>query len=177
MSREFPDWISPIRAAEGKRIFSGSIPLQRMKRLAELLVEANGVATFEAAFKADIENRVVIDLQVEADLPLICQASLDIYHEKVKRHSELCVVEPGNKQVELPDQYEPVQTENGRLAIASLVEDELLLALPQIPRKPGLQKVEFSTGGQTFKSMDPQAVAKKKPFADLQNILKRDKQN
>ena len=177
MSREFPDWISPIRAAEGKRIFSGTIPLVRMKRLAELLVEANGVATFEAAFKTDIENRVLIDLQVAADLPLICQASLDVYDEKVKRHSELCVVDTGNEQADLPDQYEPVQTENGRLAIASLVEDELLLALPQIPRKPDLQKVEYSTGGQAFISKDPQAVARKKPFADLQNILKQDKQN
>ena len=177
MSREYPDWISPNRAAEGKRIFSGTIPIARMKRLAGLLVNAKGEATFTAAFRTDLDGRVVIDLEVEAALPLICQASLEGYDEQVKRYSELAVMDDEFDQAELPENYEPVQTENGRLAIASLVEDELLLGLPQIPRIPGLQKVEYSTGGQTRKSEAPQAGAEKNPFAALQDMLKRDKQN
>ena len=177
MSREYPDWISPDRAAEGKRVFSGTIPLSRMKRLAELLVGAEGEASFTAAFKKDMDKRVVIDLQVEAALPLICQASLEVYDEQVKRRSELAVIEHDNEQAELPDNYEAVQTENGRLAIASLVEDELLLGLPHIPRKPGLQKVEYSTGGQAISSESPQEGSNKNPFSVLQDMLKRDKQN
>jgi uncharacterized protein len=177
MSREYPDWISPGRAAEGKRIFSGTIPLSRMKRLAPLLIDAQGDASFTAAFRSDMEKRVIIDLQVEAALPLICQASLEVYDEQVKRCSELAVVDDVNEQAELPESYEPVQTENGRLAIASLVEDELLLGLPQIPRKPGMQKIEYSTGGQPFKTESPQAGVKKNPFAALQGMLKQDKQD
>jgi len=177
MSREYPDWISPGRAAEGKRIFSGTIPVSRMKRLATLLVDARGEASFVAAFRTDMDKRVIIDLRVEAALPLVCQASLDIYDEQVKRHSELAVIEDDGTQAELPDNYEPVQTENGRLAMASLVEDELLLGLPQIPRKPGLQRVEYSTGGQTFKSEMSQKGPTKNPFAALQDMLKRDTQN
>ncbi len=149
MSREYPDWISPNRAAEGKRVFSGTIPLTRMKRLAALLVDAQGEASFTAAFRTDLEQRIIIDLQVEAALPLVCQASLEVYDEQVNRSSELAVIDDDSEQFELPENYEPVVTENGRLAIASLVEDELLLGLPQIPRKPGLQEVEYSTGGQT----------------------------
>ena len=174
MSREFPDWISPGRAAEGKRIFSGTIALSRMKRLTKLLVEAKGDASFIAAFKSDMDKRVIIDLQVEAELPLICQASLEVYNEKVNRRSELAVIDDENQQEDVPDSYEPVLTENGRLAIASVVEDELLLGLPQIPRKPGLEKVEFSTGGQIRKSVEPQKGARKNPFAALQGLLKRD---
>ena len=174
MSREYPDWISPGRAAEGKRIFSGTIPLSRMKRLVPLLVNSEGEASFVAAFRTDLDKRIVIDLQVEAALPLVCQASLDVYDERVKRSSELAVVELVSELDELPDNFDPVQTENGRLAIASLVEDELLLGLPQIPRKPGLEKVEYSTGGQTFKSEEPSAGPRKNPFAALQDMLKRD---
>lgn len=174
MSREFPDWISPARAAEGKRIFSGTIALSRMKRLAKLLVEANGEASFVAAFKTDMDKRVIIDLQVEAELPLICQASLEVYKEKVSRRSELAVIDHEHQQEDVPDSYEPVLAENGRLAIASVVEDELLLGLPQIPRKPGLEKIEFSTGTQLRKSVEPQKEVKKNPFAALQGMLKRD---
>jgi uncharacterized protein len=175
MSREYPDWISPARSAEGKRLFSGTVPFSRMKRLASLLVNAEGEASFSAGFRKDLENRVVIDLKVEAALPLVCQVSLEVYDELVNRQSELAVIDEENEQDELPDHYEPVQTENGRLAIASLVEDELLLALPQIPRKPGLQKVEYSTGGQPLKTESPQAGVKKNPFAALQDMLKQDK--
>jgi uncharacterized protein len=174
MSREYPDWISPGRAAEGKRIFSGTIPLLRMKRLAALLVDAQGEASFVAVFKLDMDKRVIIDLQVEAALPLVCQASLEVYDEQVKRHSKLAVIEHENDQTELPDYYEPAQTENGRLAIASLVEDELLLGLPQVPRKPGLRKVEYSTGGQTIEGEDHNTGARKNPFAALQDMLKQD---
>lgn len=175
MSREFPDWISPGRAAEGKRVFSGTIPLLRMKRLAALLVDAQGAASFIAAFRINLDKRVIIDLQVEAVLPLICQASLEVYDEQVKRHSELAVIEHDYEQADLPENCEPVQTENGRLAIAILVEDELLLGLPQIPRNPGLQKVRYSTNGQISESEDSQQGLKENPFAALQKMLKQDK--
>ena len=177
MSRDFPDWVSPARAAEGKRIFSGTIPLMRMKRLSPLLVSAEGDATFTAIFKRDVENRVVIDLQVEADLPLICQASLEVYDEKVQRHSELAVVEEGERADQVPDYYDPVRSEHGRVAIAALVEEELLLSLPQIPRKPGLAEVEFSTGELPAEKEAKQTGGKTNPFAALQDMLERRKQD
>jgi uncharacterized protein len=176
MSREYPDWISPEKAAEGKRVFGGTVPLSRMKRLGALLVTADGEVTFTAAFRRDLDKRVIVDLQVEALLPLICQASLEVYDEQVKRRSELAVIDDDHEQDDLPENYEPVKSEHGRLAIVSLVEEELLLALPTVPRKPGMEKVEYSTGGQVNKTA-PQAKGKKNPFAALQQMLERDKQN
>ena len=179
MSREYPDWISPGRAAEGKRLYSGTIPFARMKRLAPLLADATGEASFSAAFRVDLEQRVVIDLSVEAALPLVCQASLETYDELVDRQSELAVINHEFEMDDLPEIYDPVQTENGRLAIAVLVEEELLLSLPQIPRKPGLESVEFSTSGDS----DPESrvktgeSGKKNPFAALQGMMKQDKQD
>ena len=177
MSREYPDWISPDRAAEGKRVFSGTIRLARMKRLAPLLEDASGEAAFTAAFRKDLEQRVVIDLRVKASLPLVCQASLEVYDEVVKRSSELAVIEHESEQLDLPENYEPVETENGRLAMAILVEDELLLGLPHVPRKPGLERVEYSTGGQQPGNESRSQGSRKKPFAALGDMLKRDKQN
>lgn len=177
MSREYPDWISPGRAAEGKRIFSGTIPFSRMKRLAALLVDASGEARFTASFGKDIEQRTFIKLEVQAALPLICQASLDVYDELIDRQTELAVVDEDNEQEGLPEHYEPVQTEKGRLAIAALVEEELLLGLPQIPRKPGLGNVEFSTAGEAFSQEKQDTGEKKNPFAALQGMLKQEKEN
>ncbi len=177
MSREYPDWVSPVRAAEGKRLFSGTIPLSRMKRLAELLVDASGEASFTARFRKDLEQRIIIDLEVKAALPLICQASLEVYDEMVSRYTELAVIDNEHEIEDLPEAYEPVQTENGRLAIAKLVEDELLLGLPQIPRKPGLEIVDFSTGGDTVVEETQESGKTKNPFAALQDMFKQDKPN
>lgn len=177
MSRDFPDWISPVRAAEGKRIFSGTIPLRRMKRLAPLLVSAEGDAAFTATFKRDIENRVVIDLQVEADLPLLCQASLEVYDEQVQRRSELAVIDEDGREDDVPDYYDAVRSEHGRVAIAALVEEELLLSLPQIPRKPGLADIKFSTGESPVERSARQTERKTNPFAALQDMLDRKKQD
>lgn len=174
MSREYPDWISPARAAEGKRVFSGTVSMARMKRLAPLLAGPAGEATFIAAFKTDLDKRVIVELEVSAALPLTCQASLEIYDEQVERKSVLAVIEHISEQDDLPEQYDPVQTEHGRLAIASLVEDELLLGLPQVPRKPGLEPIEYSTGGSVRQESDP-AAGRKSPFAGLQDMLKQNK--
>ncbi len=156
-------------------MFSGTIPLARMKRLTPLLAKPGGEASFVAAFKTDLDKRVIIELQVNAALALVCQASLEVYDEQVERTSVLAVIEHGSGQEDLPDNYDPVETENGRLAIASLVEDELLLGLPQIPRKPGLEPVEYSTGGQVQEDPDSPAGDRKNPFAALQDMLKQDK--
>ena len=167
MSREYPDWISPGRAAEGKRVFSGTIPFSRMKRLSRELVDAKGEASFTASFSIDLENNVIIDLRVQAALPLVCQASLEVYDEMVNRRSKLAVIDNESQQDDLPDIYEPVMTENGRLAIASLGEDELLLALPQVPRKPGLKPPDPQEKGQSSGSQKTY-----KPFAGLEELLK-----
>ncbi|MGD9021963.1 MAG: YceD family protein [Lysobacterales bacterium] len=177
MSREYPDWISPARAAEGKRVFSGTIPLGRMRRLVPLLAEVKGEAHFTARFGVDMEKRVVIDLQVTAALPLECQASLEVYDEQVQRQTMLAVVESERDQDDLPEHYEPVKTENGRLALASLVEDELLLGLPQVARRPGLEWIEYSTGAAEPGGKGEPGGRKENPFAALKDMLEQDKQD
>ncbi len=174
MSREYPDWISPERAAEGKRVFGGTVPFSRMRRLAPLLVTDAGEASFTASFAYDVDRRVMIDLLVEASLPLVCQASLEVYDESVKRRSELAVIAHDNEQARLPENYEAVKTDNGRLAIASLVEDELLLGVPDFPRKPGLQKIRYLSVSGVAENDNPQTGVEKNPFSALQNLLKRD---
>jgi uncharacterized protein len=177
MSREYPDWISPARAAEGKRVFSGTIALGRMKRLAPLLAEVRGEASFTARFRFDMEKRVIVDLRVTAALPLECQASLEVYDEQVQRETVLAVVESERDQDDLPAHYEPAKTENGRLALASLVEDELLLGLPQVARKPGLEWIEYSTGNPGQEGAGEPGGRKENPFAALKDMLEQDKQD
>jgi uncharacterized protein len=167
MAREFPDWVDPWKAAEGHRIFGGSIPLGAMNRLSPLLANTEGEAEFTVRFSLDGQRRVQVDIDVEAELPLVCQVSLEEYRHRIRRTSRLTVVETQAEQQDLPEGTEGTCTEDGRLKMAHLVEDECLLALPQVPRKPGLEFEGFSTGG------DEAAVRRtNKPFAELGEMLK-----
>lgn len=175
MSREFPDWINPWKAAEGKRIFSGSIPFARLSRLRSLLASEAGEARFTAAFSLDRDQRAMVDIEVTAELPLICQASLEEYLEPVSRKSRLAVVETELDQEMLPPGYEATCAVEGRLTFEDLVEDELLLALPQVPRKPGLKDVSFSSGTPAEDSAGEEETYR--PFAGLADLMRGGRTN
>ncbi len=174
MSREFPDTINPWSAAEGRRIYQGTLPLKRLGRLAELLADVDGEAHFRAAFHLDGEQRPVISLEVRAELALECQASLETYRQPVARKTLLGVVASEQEIDALPDHYEPVAAVNGRLALADLVEDELLLGMPQVPRRPGLEHVSHQAGaGQKLEAAGEEP---RKPFAQLGEMLRKQRE-
>ncbi len=176
MSREFPDFIDPWKAADGNRRFQGTMPLKRMVRLVPLLAKGeetdSGTASFSARFGHDAQGAVIIDLRVEAELPLVCQRSLEPYREPVERSSRLAVITSLEEQDRLPGNYEPVLVEEGRLALQDLVEDELLLAVPQVPRNPALSAVQRSTDGKAEPAPEEEQEPTHRPFEGLAGLMK-----
>lgn len=173
MSRDYPDWIDPWKAAEGRKIFSGSMPLARMDRLGPMLVDTSGEALFTLRFSFDSQGVVTISTEVEAMLPLVCQRSLETYYAKVDRQSVLGAIENSADEQMLPENYEPVWVQNRRVALRDLVEDELLLSLPLVPVSPASVAVAWSTAGDAVATplTAPEPVTQ--PFADLAERLKK----
>jgi uncharacterized protein len=157
-----------------------------MRRLLPLLVDslAPGMsradtdeAAFSAGFGHDEQGRVVIRVAVDAMLPLLCQRSLKPYGEPARRRSVLVVIEDLAEESLLTDSEEAVLVEDGRLDLLRLVEDELLLAVPQVPKDPAMEAIELSTGGVVVtpsleEKQDRQAGQGRKPFAGLADMLK-----
>lgn len=179
MSREFPDIVDPWKAAEGRRTFRGTMPLNRMKRLLPLLAPAeNGAERSDAAFSArfafDGQGLVTVRLKVDVELPLVCQRSLTPYGEKIERSSLLVVIEDVAEQESAPDHYEPVLVENRRMRLRDIVEEELLLAVPQVPRNPEVAEIELSTDGTPAAPPAEEQEQRHRPFADLASLMKAD---
>jgi uncharacterized protein len=176
MSREYPDWLDPWKAAEGHRTLAGSMPLKRMPRLQPLLANSEGEVRFSAAFEFDQQARVTINVAVDGQLPLICQRSLEQYLEPVHRQSVGGVIENIGEEAMMPENYEPVLVENRRLALLDLVEDELLLSLPQVPRKQQLADagdVRVKDGQETVQTGGVRREEVRQPFAGLAEQMKR----
>ncbi|MEM1411637.1 MAG: YceD family protein [Pseudomonadota bacterium] len=142
-----------------------------MKRLAPLLESTDGEVGFELHFSLDEERRPKLALRTQARLPLRCQASLEVYEHPVARSSVLAVIQDEAEIPLLTPDLEPVQAEKGRIAVAELVEDELLLGLPEVPRKPNLESVRYSTGSEEDEPTPGASANRPNPFAVLKGQL------
>jgi uncharacterized protein len=134
MLNRLPDIVDASRlAAHGARI-EGDIPLGRLERLRSALHSTVGEAHVLLEFSLGAHGLVIVRGRVVCDLPLVCQRC----SQRLVRHVEaaICVglVQSDEEADQLPDEFEPHLLEGGKLAPATLVEDELILALPVVPR-------------------------------------------
>jgi uncharacterized metal-binding protein YceD (DUF177 family) len=67
-----------------------------------------------------------------------------------------------------------LETEHKRLALQDIVEEELLLAIPQIPRNPDIGEIELSTDGELKPPPAIEEVKTHRPFAGLAGLMKAD---
>ncbi len=135
MARRPPERVDPWLLAEQERTLEGRIPLGALSRLAPLLMEDSGEAAFVLKFFRDDHGRHRVNCRVEARLQLECQRCLEAMEHSVAREGELALVQGLLEAGRLPDELDPLLLqENELLTIGDLVEDELLLSLPAVPR-------------------------------------------
>ncbi len=128
-----PDFADPLRLCALGKAYEGAVPLAEMPRLAPLLTSSEGEAAFALAFAIDAERRPVVRVQVSALLSLQCQRCLGSMRQEVESDSLLVVVSGPDEAQRLPDDVEPLLVEDGRLELRSLIEDDLILAIPAAP--------------------------------------------
>lgn len=139
MSSRFPEFVDPWRLAERGERFSGQLELRQMPRLVEVLASLEGKASFELEFASDERRRPRIRGLIKADLVLRCQRCLELVRYLVSARLDLSVIEVLDEIARLPAEAEPVLATDGLIRLAEVLEEELLLAVPQVPRhdQPG----------------------------------------
>lgn len=134
MSSPLPEFVDPWRLAEQGKAFSGTIELKDLPRLREALMSEEGRAEFELRFERGDQRRVCIRGSVTATLVLECQRCLEPMDYPVDSPVDLAVIEVVEEVARLPVESEPLLAEEGRIRLMDVVEDELLLSIPQVPR-------------------------------------------
>lgn len=166
MSRDFPAIVDPWAMVRGRRGFTGSWPLARMRRLAELLVRTTGEARFSLAFDTDETGMPYVEVTVAATVWLRCQRTLEPFAYEVDHRSRLGLLASEQDEPALPAGFEPLVVTDDQVRPADLVEDELILALPLVPRS-GDGPRDYVSG-----TPDEPAVAEEQdgPFAALKAL-------
>ncbi|MBN8726802.1 MAG: DUF177 domain-containing protein [Xanthomonadales bacterium] len=167
MSSALPDRVEIARQAQARRIYEGALPLAGMRRLAESLADVAGEARYTVAFGIDELGVQYLDLVVEAGLPLVCQRTLERFVLPVEVRERLGAITSEAAEAGLPEGYEPLLAPDGTVSIGEVIEDELILALPVVPVKPGapLEWTDPSDEGAAEE-------ARENPFAALGALKK-----
>lgn len=137
MSVTLPESVDAWRMVSARRSFQGSLPIAAMQRLGGVLADTTGEARFELDFGRDEFGTAYLDVRVQAPLTLICQRSLEPFVLLVTVDSRLGLIRDEREESALPPGSEPLLVvEDGKLSLADVIEDELLLLLPLVPVNP-----------------------------------------
>jgi uncharacterized protein len=137
MSVALPERVDASRMVQARRTFEGKLPLASFRRLRESLAAVEGDAKYDLEFGRDELGVAYLAVRVDADLPLTCQRTLEIYREPIRIDQRLGLIGEESEEAALPPGYEPLLIADGTVNPADVIEDELILALPVVPLKPG----------------------------------------
>jgi uncharacterized protein len=166
MNAAFPEIVDPWRMVQARRSFQGTMPLSALPRLRDSLAAADGVVSFDLEFGRDDLGVALLQVRADATLPLLCQRTLDVFGLPVHIDTRLGLITQESEEAGLPGGYEPLLLSDSELRLADVIEDELILALPVVPMKPGSAPVVPVW-------YEPEPVVetdKPNPFAVLKNM-------
>ena len=131
------------RMVSARRVLTGRVPLSSFTRLAGLLADTDGECRYEIGFDRDVSGLATVDVVADAELPLVCQRSLERFLLPVSVRQRLGLLADEAEESGLPEDVEAALVgPDGSLQPLALVEDELILAVPAFPVKPGSAEVE-----------------------------------
>lgn len=157
-----PTQIDFTKLAEQHGRLEGTLPLEPMSRLKELLANTDGVVTIHAYFNRDADHKPFLELNIETTVILECQRCLENFEYPLAIQVLLSpVFDP--EAAKALQSYEPLLITKGELVnLQDMVEDEIMLNLPLVPKHPKkICPVVLST---------PETNPVKSPFAVLSKL-------
>ena len=134
MQARLPEWVDPLALVERRERLEGEIPLASLARLSELLSDTEGSLSAVIDFTGLEDRRPGIRGSVTGRLRLPCQRCLEAVELPVDLAFELYLVESEAMAAHLPEGSEPLLNDTGKVSPRELIENEVLLSLPLIPR-------------------------------------------
>lgn len=163
------------RLVEQRSLLEGEVATFDLPRLADLLAAGNdGIEVPPIQYRLSFDREPglprLVTVSINAKLPLLCQRSLASFVLPLQIERRLALVRSEADEASLPDGLEAVYLdEEGRIDPLELVEDELILAVPDVPVDPALGPAEEFVWRDLSPDDEPEKLH---PFAALADLKK-----
>ncbi|MCQ8128021.1 YceD family protein [Methylomonas rivi] len=133
MSDKLPNLIDPLLFAERRSILTGVLKISELERLSGMVVNTGGDIAVDARF-AKQGKRAVVSGKIQTVLELECQSCLQALAWPITLAFKLAVVSSLQEADSLEIDCEPLLLNGEKVSLHDLIEDEILLAIPDYPR-------------------------------------------
>lgn len=172
MSRgPLPLYVEPFRLCDANGRLSGGLPAKRLERISEFAVGTADDVNVDLEFSRDAEGRNRINGHINTVVHTTCERCLEPLDIVVSADVALMVVAVGGKVPETVEDVNIIEVEDERLALVALVEEEVLLALPQFPVHESCDMVAYKRGDEGKVVVQQQ---KANPFDVLATLKQKD---
>jgi len=152
-----------------------SIPLSELPRVAHDVAAHEGEAKGRVRFSRQ-QHQAVAEIEVSAQPEVICQRCMQPMRWPVNVKSRVALVSDYDAADRVPDGMEVFLVEADSVSVRDLVDEEVMLALPNVPRHEDgsecAQRVVQLPGEPEADDAADEAQVQK-PFAQLGELLKR----
>lgn len=180
MLAKMPEFIDPILLADRNASIEGELPVSSLDRLAVMLSNDDGNVTVKLFF-GKVGKLATVEGHISAILAVKCQRCLEAVEWPISSDIKLGVVSSLELANKLSDGYEPLfLADEEKIPLKKIVEDELLLGLPDIPKHQHDCIAPNSSKNMSEHLHKAGAVPKENPFsilAELQNQKKLETKN
>lgn len=171
MAKSLPDSIDLNSAVRKEWQLKGEILLSDLGRMPVGLIHStDALLKYEILFRHSKKGLGEAIIRIESLLELICQRSLDPFEFILQTNNTIGFISKIEDEVELEADVSPSWVEGMQVDPKALLEDEILLMLPDIPVKPGAELDSQYLADHEDIAVDEEI---KNPFAVLKNLKKQ----
>ena len=158
--------IHPERISERPEVFEGTADLRDLPGLEDLVADDRVMLRYKVTARLDRERRKVVSCIIEGFVFLTCQTTLEAFRHAISINDALVLVDSESElpPIEVERETEDYIVADGPVDVLDLVEEAVLLALPMVPRKPGLEAAGPA---------GPVVAERQSPFAALDRLKKK----
>ncbi|MDD1619951.1 MAG: YceD family protein [Methylococcaceae bacterium] len=170
MSDKLPDLIDPLMLAERRSVLSGAINIAALERLSDVVAESDGYIEVEVVFGKE-GKRPMVSGRIKTTLAIECQSCLLPMPWPLDIAFKLGIVSSIDEADRLEIDCEPLLFNGEKISLNGLIEDEILLALPDYPKHEYDCMIRRSSKNSDYDQQDSQPKADN-PFSVLAKLKK-----
>lgn len=166
-----PLYVEPFRLCDGSARLQGQLVAAQLPRLSELAAEPLAGADVSLHFSRDDQGRNRISGVVDMIVRATCARCLEWVEVEVHAPIDLLVVAAGTPLPESTEDLDVVEVVEERLALAGMIEDEVLLVFPQFPAHVSCKVITYASAEE---QVTIQPKEKVNPFDVLAKLKNKD---